>query len=99
MTGRVAYSVFSCQNKPASFLSLLLIAAAFSCHSDTRRIEDNNNKLFSLLPSSSTGIGFANNVAYNEELNVYTFRNFYNGGGVGVADINNDGLPDVFFCG
>ncbi|MEO6547287.1 MAG: VCBS repeat-containing protein, partial [Ferruginibacter sp.] len=52
-----------------------------------------------MIPSSQTNIEFANNVAYTEELNVYTFRNFYNGGGVGIGDINNDGLPDVFFCG
>ncbi|WP_431213509.1 FG-GAP repeat domain-containing protein [Puia sp. P3] len=54
--------------------------------------------LFSLLPADSTGIGFSNNLQFSEELNMYTFRNFYNGGGVGVGDINNDGLPDLFFC-
>ncbi|QTE42263.1 MULTISPECIES: VCBS repeat-containing protein [Mucilaginibacter] len=61
--------------------------------------KDEGNKLFSLLPSSSTGINFANDVKYTEQLNVYTYRNFYNGGGVGIGDINNDGLPDVFLCG
>ena len=55
--------------------------------------------LFSLLDSTTTGIRFANNVPYTDTLNVYTFRNFYNGGGVGAGDINNDGLPDLFFCG
>ena len=59
----------------------------------------NADKLFTLLPSSATGINFANDVQYTEELNAYTFRNFYNGGGVGIGDINNDGLPDIFFCG
>ena len=36
---------------------------------------------------------------YTEDVNPYTFKNFYNGGGVGVGDINNDGFQDVFFCG
>ncbi|MEO6356246.1 MAG: VCBS repeat-containing protein, partial [Ferruginibacter sp.] len=56
-------------------------------------------KLFNLVPSAITGINFSNDVKYTEELNAYTFRNFYNGGGVGIGDINNDGLPDIFFCG
>ena len=29
----------------------------------------------------------------------YTYRNFYNGGGVGIGDFNNDSLPDIFFTG
>ena len=75
---------------------LFVIICFYGCHSS-----DNSNglKLFTLLPSSATGISFSNDVQYTEELNVYTFRNFYNGGGVGIGDINNDGLPDIFFCG
>ncbi|MGC4102185.1 VCBS repeat-containing protein [Ferruginibacter sp.] len=45
----------------------------------------------------STGIVFNNKVQDNDSINILNYRNFYNGGGVGIADINNDGLPDVFF--
>jgi hypothetical protein len=55
-------------------------------------------KLFTRLTASQTGIGFRNDVTYTESFNIYTFRNFYNGGGVAIGDINNDGLPDLFFC-
>ena len=57
------------------------------------------DRLFTSLPASYTGINFVNQLTYDEEFNVYTYRNFYNGGGVGLGDINNDGLTDVFFCG
>ncbi len=55
--------------------------------------------LFTLMPGDSTGITFSNDLQHTEEFNMYTYRNFYNGGGVGVGDINNDNLPDLFFCG
>lgn len=57
------------------------------------------NTLFTLLPAQQTGIDFVNRITYTEAYNPYTFRNFFNGGGVGMGDINNDGLIDLFFCG
>ena len=46
-----------------------------------------------------SGLIFENNLDYTENLNPYTYRNFYNGGGVALGDINNDGLIDVYFTG
>ena len=54
-------------------------------------------KLFTEMHGDSTGIHFVNQLSFDEDFNVYTYRNFYNGGGVGIGDINNDGLVDVFF--
>ena len=45
----------------------------------------------------NTGIDFNNKVVDNDTINILNYRNFYNGGGVAVGDINNDGLPDIFF--
>jgi enediyne biosynthesis protein E4 len=50
-----------------------------------------------MMPSSSTGIFFNNTVQDTKELNIFNFRNFYNGAGVAIGDVNNDGLPDIFF--
>ncbi|GAB3318684.1 VCBS repeat-containing protein [Larkinella ripae] len=55
--------------------------------------------LFERLPSDKTGITFANNLQPTDQVNAFTFTNFYNGGGVGIGDVNNDGRPDVFFGG
>lgn len=52
---------------------------------------------FQLISSKESGISFSNDLIYTDEFNVYKYRNFYNGGGVAVGDINNDGLVDVYF--
>jgi hypothetical protein len=52
--------------------------------------------LFKSLPSSHTGINFVNQVENTERMNIFSYRNFYNGGGVALGDVNNDGLTDVF---
>ncbi len=55
--------------------------------------------MFSLLPSDSTGIKFKNTITTNEQINILSYEYLYNGGGVGIGDFNNDGLPDIFFSG
>ncbi len=54
-----------------------------------------DSHLFTLLPSSYTGIQFENRLQETPELNVFTYRNYYNGGGVATGDLNGDGLPEV----
>ncbi|MCX6215381.1 VCBS repeat-containing protein [Spirosoma sp.] len=55
------------------------------------------NPLFQLLSAKQTRIDFKNDIDENESLNVLSYEYFYNGGGVAVGDINNDGLMDLFF--
>ena len=58
-----------------------------------------NQTLFSKIDPKDSGITFANQLTYTEQLNPYTYRNFFNGAGVALGDINNDGLLDIFFTG
>ena len=51
---------------------------------------------FTVLSSEQTGITFVNTVENREDFNIFLYRNFYNGGGVGIGDVNNDGLPDIY---
>ncbi len=53
--------------------------------------------LFRPLSSKESGINFSNNINENENLNILAYEYFYNGGGVAIGDINNDGLEDIFF--
>lgn len=47
--------------------------------------------------AANTGIDFTNTLKETSDFNVFRYRNFYNGGGVATGDLNNDGLPEVFF--
>jgi len=63
------------------------------------RCKNEPETLFRLLDPEDTGIQFANRVEETDSFNILSYEYIYNGGGVGVADFNNDGLQDIFFTG
>jgi len=92
----MAFGFFSrvsvnCPSLIMKFLFGFLLSLAACCISCT---SDRNKPMFELVEHS--GIDFNNRVTDGKLENSFLFRNFYNGGGVAIGDINNDGLPDVF---
>ncbi len=86
--------------KPAAFVYLLLMTGMFACKSDGgETVRANTSKQFELLSASATGIDFENKAIDSEDRGFAFFEYFYAGAGVAVGDVNNDGLPDVFFSG
>ena len=75
-------------NKIVPFL--LLGLGLFACTKPPR---------FELLDPKDTGISFNNRIVENDSFNIMHFEYMYNGGGVGVGDLNNDGLQDLIFVG
>jgi enediyne biosynthesis protein E4 len=55
--------------------------------------------LFVLQEKEDTGIDFSNTISESDSFNIFTYEYIYNGGGVAVADFDNDGLQDIFFSG
>jgi enediyne biosynthesis protein E4 len=74
----------------------ILITTAKCTHERETDASTEKQSLFRLLPSNETGIQFQNTLTTQEGLDVFRYRNFYNGGGVSLGDINNDGLPDIY---
>jgi len=89
---------------------VFLLSFLFSCNSpdsEQLKLESGKTKttaktsqeppLFKELGTVETGIAFKNQLTTTQYLNHFVFLYFYNGGGVAVGDLNNDGLPDIYF--
>lgn len=72
----------------------LWITVFASCNTDSKQA---GNTLFATIPASESGVHFANNLEETEQFNIIEYLYFYNGGGISIGDINNDGLPDLYF--
>jgi hypothetical protein len=78
--------------KHQAVLSVACAVALTACITD-----DRDPPLFELLDSKSTGVTFVNELPEKPEFNILNYLYYYNGGGVAAGDIDNDGLPDLFF--
>jgi len=81
-----------CWEKFTSLIGCLLLLA---CHNTDKH----DVPLLTALPPEQTGVHFSNQLFEDEQLNIITFEYFYNGAGVAIGDIDNDGLQDLFFTG
>lgn len=77
---------------------LLHISTLVLLTSCSNEIVNNSDIFFDSLSSDKTGITF-NNSLKSSDLNIIEYLYYYNGGGVGIGDLNNDGLDDIFFSG
>jgi enediyne biosynthesis protein E4 len=73
-------------------LPILLVCFAVACRQQEK-------KLFEKIAPADCGIEFLNTITEDKAHNVFTYQYYYNGNGVAVGDVNNDGLTDVFFTG
>ena len=81
-------------NKVWWLLSFIFITA---CSDKKSQSPEEPSQLFYLLDAEKTKVDFVNEVSDRDSFNILTYRNFYNGGGVAIGDINNDSLPDIYF--
>ena len=70
-------------------LGVLLIGLVSSC-------EVRDIKLFKSIDPSQSKLNFSNNLKFDADFNIFRYRNYYNGGGVGLVDYNQDGLLDIY---
>ena len=91
-------------HKNIYYLFIAVISLMYSCTKNEKLSIDNSDStkpVFEKIESNLTNLKFKNtiipNIATNE--NLFNYDYFYNGAGVGIADLNNDNLPDIFFCG
>ena len=79
-------------------VSLFISIHFFACQQEQVSLVPSGPK-FDKIDNKLAGIDFNNKLTGSDEFNIYTYRNFYNGGGVAIGDVNKDGLCDLYFTG
>ncbi len=78
-----------------SFTLISFLVFLICCQSTIEK----ENTVFELLTARQTNITFTNTIVESDSLNILNYEYLYNGGGVAILDVNNDGLKDIFFTG
>lgn len=81
------------------FILIIFLFLYTACQEQHPTTTQSNAPFFKLTSSAENGIQFSNDLTASVELNVFNYMYFYNGGGLGAGDFNNDGLIDLFFSG
>ncbi|TVZ58676.1 VCBS repeat protein [Flavobacteriaceae bacterium MAR_2010_105] len=75
---------------------VFLLALSVSCSKEKKVESITEPTAFNEAPSDQSGVEFSNDLIDNGELNIIEYLYYYNGGGVALGDINNDGLDDIY---
>src|SRR5687767_648679 len=81
---------------PGYFLLGTVLLLLFSCSADRAKVK---RTVFSKTTIAESGIDFNNRITEDDSVNLINNEYAYMGGGVGIIDVNNDGLQDIFFSG
>ena len=75
-------------------LCITVLFYSYSC-----KLFSTSDQRFIVHTPDDSNIEFSNDISYTNEMNPYTYRSYFNGGGVGLGDFNNDGFVDIYLTG